>query len=93
MRERVEAVAQELAQGKLKVEESKAGMVRTRNEVGRAWLAVGDILIRDRQPELAAQIVRFIDGMPEPRTEREHIAAGLLASRPNIKAREQQTTR
>ena len=31
----------------------EASLVATRKEIQRAWLAVGDILIRKRQPELA----------------------------------------
>ena len=52
MRERAEAVARELAQGKLLVEPGKASLVSSRSEVHRAWLAVGDILIRHDSPSL-----------------------------------------
>jgi hypothetical protein len=78
MRERAEAVARELAKGKLRIEPGKASLVHTRNEVRRAWLAVGDILIRQRQPELAAHVSRFSDEMPPPQTEKERLAAGLV---------------
>lgn len=78
MREREEVVAQELAQGKLRIEPGKADLRETHEEVQRRWLAVGDILIRQRQPELAAHVRRFSDEMPLPRTEKEHIAAQLL---------------
>jgi len=74
MRERAEVVAQELAHGKLNIEPGKASLVGTRNSVRRAWLAVGDILIRERQPELAAQVKRFSDEMQLPQTEKEWIA-------------------
>src|ERR1700730_5785944 len=56
MRGRAEVVAQELAQGKLQIEPGKANLVSTRNEVRRAWLAVGEILIRERQAELAGAV-------------------------------------
>jgi hypothetical protein len=79
MRERAEAVAQELAKGPLRTEPGKASLVSTRNEVRRAWLAVGDILIRERQSELAAHVRQFSDGMPPAQTEKEWIAAGLTA--------------
>jgi hypothetical protein len=78
MRERAEVVAQEVAKGKLQIEPGKANLVSTRNEVRRAWLAVGDILIRERQPELAAHVQRFVDHMPSPSTERELIATDLM---------------
>jgi hypothetical protein len=77
MRDRSEAVAQELAQGRLRIEPGKASLVNTRNEVRRAWLAVGDTLIRARQPELAAHVRRFSEEMPTPQTEKERLAARL----------------
>jgi len=77
MRERAETVAHELAKGKLRIEPGKASLVATRNEVLRAWLAVGDILIRERQPELAAHVRRFADQLPPPLTEKEQLAATL----------------
>jgi hypothetical protein len=88
MRERAEAVAQELAQGRLRVEPGKASLVNTRNEVRRAWLAVGDILIRKGQPELAAHVRRFSEEMPTPQTEKERLAAGLTARIPHSRVRE-----
>ncbi len=78
MRERAEAVAQELTHGRLRVEPGKASLVNTRNEVRRAWLAVGDILIRVRQPELAALVKRFSGEMSPPQTEKERIADQLM---------------
>jgi hypothetical protein len=77
MREQAEAVVRELAQGKLRVEPGKVRLVGTRNEVRRAWLAVGDILIRERQPDLAALVRRFSDEMTPPRTEKEWIATAI----------------
>src|ERR1700733_9986565 len=68
MRERSEVVAQELAQGKVGIEPGKASLVATRKEIQRAWLAVGDILIRKRQPELAEQVKRFSDQIPPAQT-------------------------
>ena len=88
MRERAEAVAQELARGKLRVEPGKASLVSTRNEVRRAWMRVGDILIRQQQPELAAHVKRFSDDMPTPQTEKEWIAARLAARTRDPRARE-----
>ena len=84
MRERAEAVALELAKGKLRIEPGKASLVETRNEVRLAWLVVGNILIRERQPELAAHVMRFSDQMAPPLTEKEWIAeqlSGRLADR------------
>jgi hypothetical protein len=88
MRERADVVAQELAQGKLRIEPGKARLVATRNEVRRAWLMVGEILIRRRQPELAAHVRRFSDEMPPPRTEKEWVAAEVLGRGPSPPTRE-----
>jgi hypothetical protein len=88
MRARAEAVVQELAQGKLRIEPGKASLVKTRNDVQRAWLAVGDILIRAQQPELAAQVRRFSVGMSPARTEKEWIAARLASRRRDRPVRE-----
>jgi Relaxase/Mobilisation nuclease domain len=78
MRERAKIVVQELAKGKLQIEPGKASLVTTRNEVRRAWLAVGDILIREGQLELAAHVKRFSGEMPPPRTEKERIAEQVI---------------
>jgi hypothetical protein len=78
MRERAEAVARELGKGKLRIEPGKAILVATRKEVLRAWLAVGDILIREQQPELAAHVRQFADQLAPPLTEREWLAARLM---------------
>lgn len=78
MRARAEAVARELAEGRLRVEPGKADMLRTRNDVRHAWQVVGDILLRLQQPDLARQVRRFADGMAPTMTEKETIAAQLL---------------
>jgi hypothetical protein len=51
--------------------------MESRSEVRRGWLAVGEILIRQGQFELATHIERFLDTMPLPRTEKEQIAIGV----------------
>jgi hypothetical protein len=88
MRERAEAVAQELAQGRLRVEPGKASLVNTRNEVRRAWLTVGDILNRERQPELAAHVRRFADQMAPPLTEKEWVATRMAERMRDPRTRE-----
>jgi hypothetical protein len=81
MRKRVEAVARELNAGKLQIEPGKEKLLRTREEVRRAWLAVSDTLSRDGHPEIAMQVRRYLEQMPRPGTEKEYIAARLLARR------------
>jgi hypothetical protein len=93
IREREEAVARELAQGKLRIEPGKAGMVKTNEEVRRRWLEVGDILILERQPELAAQVRRFLRDMPHPQTEKEWMASGLLGHIPRSLTKERPVAR
>ena len=79
---------QELAQGKLRIEPGEARLVGTRNEVQRAWLTVGDILIRERQPELAAHVRRFADQMAPPLTEKELVAARMAERTRDPRVRE-----
>jgi hypothetical protein len=88
MRERAEVVARELAKGKLQIEPAKASLVGTRKEVRLAWLAVSDILIRERQPELAARVRRFSEEMPPPQSEKEWFAARLVERTREPRARE-----
>lgn len=78
MRERAESVARELAKGDLRAEPGKFKLMETRKEVRQAWQTIGDTLIREGQPDLAAQVSRFIDHLPAPITEREWWATRLL---------------
>jgi hypothetical protein len=88
MRERAEAVTQELTRGKLWVEPGRASLLITRNGVKRAWLAVGQILVRQGQPELAAHVMRFSNEMPPVATDKELIAAKLVEHKRTRRARE-----
>jgi hypothetical protein len=74
-------VFRELKEGKLQIEPGKEKLLRTREEVRRAWLAVCDTLRRDGHPELAMQIRRYLEQMPRAATEKEYLAARLLARR------------
>ena len=65
------------AKGRLRIEPGKARLLNTRDEVLRAWRMVSDILIRERQPELAVQVRQIVEQMSPPHTEKEHIAARL----------------
>jgi hypothetical protein len=81
IRKRVEAVFRELKEGKLQIEPGKEKLLRTRKEVRRAWVALSDTLIRDGHSELATQVRRYVEELPRPGTEKEYIAARLLAPR------------
>jgi hypothetical protein len=78
MRERAEAVARDLSRSSAGVEPGKAKLAETRDNVRRAWRTVSEILIRDKQPDLAAQVRRFAEQMPPPMTERDWLAAKLV---------------
>jgi hypothetical protein len=91
MRERADAVARELAQGKLRIEPGKAGLVETREEVRSRWLAVSKILTREGQPELAAHVRQFSEQMSPPKTEKEWMATKLAAHARDDRARENPT--
>jgi hypothetical protein len=87
-RKRVNAVAQELVQGKLRVELGKAKLIRTRQEVRRGWQAVSDELARQGRPEIAVQVRQYVEQMPKPLTEKEYIATKLLERTREPKTRE-----
>jgi hypothetical protein len=77
-RARAEAVAQDLLNGNLGIEPGKSKLTETRADVERGWRGTSDILHAQRHPELAAQVRRFLAQMPEPRTEKELVAAALM---------------
>jgi hypothetical protein len=79
MRERAEVAAQDRSRGITPVEPGKAKLLETRNIVRRAWWTISEILIRDKQPDLVAQVTRFAEQMPPPRTEREWLSARVFA--------------
>lgn len=86
MRERTEAVARELARGgSVRAEPGKARLMGTRDQVRRGWWAVSEILMRDEQPELAAQARQFAQQMPPPTTEREWLAGKLTGRDPRTR--------
>jgi hypothetical protein len=88
MREHAEAVIRDLSRGITQVESGKAKLVETRNNVRRAWWTVSEILIRDKQAELAAEVRRFAEKMPPPLTEREWLLGRLHEDTPPQRARE-----
>src|SRR6266513_3132833 len=77
-RARAESVAAELLNGNLRSEPGKSKLIETRKDVERGWRAISDILRAQGHPELAAQVHRFIDQMPPPRSECEQIATRLI---------------
>ena len=88
MRGRADSVARGLSHGAVQVEPGKRKLVETRKTVRRAWWTVREILVRDGQPELAAQVQRFVAQMPAPLTEREWLAGKLIEHKHTARARE-----
>lgn len=88
MQRKVESVTAELLTGGMKLESGKSKLIATRKAVERSWRAIGDILMSEGQPELAAQVERFVARMPPLQTEREWIASQLLAHVPPPGSRE-----
>jgi predicted RNA-binding protein YlqC (UPF0109 family) len=88
MRERAEAVACDLLDGRRQVETAKARLVETRNNVRRGWWTVSEILIRDNHPELAAKVKQFAERMPPPMTEQERLAGAIVERSRPPRARE-----
>jgi Relaxase/Mobilisation nuclease domain len=78
MRKRAEAVAAELVTGHWHIEQGKATLLTTRREVDRGWRAVSDILARQGQLDLVADVRRFAKDMSSPLTDRERLAAQIL---------------
>ena len=75
---RAKAVAQELLDGDRKPDPDKSKLIQTRKEVERGWRTIGEILLAQGHPELAAAVPVFLRQMPPPRTEREQIADMLV---------------
>lgn len=76
--DRVRSVAAELMEGGVRIEAGKSKLVATRRRVERNWRAIGDILLSQGELELSNDVKQFAEAMPEPRTEKEQIAAALL---------------
>ena len=78
MRQKVEAVADELRQGGLRPEAGKEKMVKTREDAKSLWLAIADALTAQGEGGLAGEVKAFVARMPKVRTDKEQIAAQLL---------------
>ncbi len=79
MRRKVEAIAKELQAGRMPHEPGKTKLVATRQAVTGEWLATAEALREQGEAELAREVDAFLRSLPRVRTEKEQIAAGLLA--------------
>jgi hypothetical protein len=78
MRNRVEGVARELFAGGWRIDPGNATLLKTRKEIDRGWRAVGEILDRQGESELADGVRRFNSTMGPPLTDREQMAAIMI---------------
>ncbi len=78
LRSRVELTVAELVKGNVRPEPGKSRLLETRKQIERGWRDIGNILAAEGHRELAADVRRYVDDLPIPRTEREQIAEGLL---------------
>ena len=76
-RELAESVARELQNGNMRAEPGKAKLLQTRQDVEHGWQAISRMLERGGQSALAAEVNRYVERMPPPRTEKERIADQL----------------
>lgn len=78
VRARANEVGREILRGALRPGPGKRGLMETRKEVERGWLAVTEILAAQGHTELARELIGFVAQMQPPRTDREMIADSLL---------------
>jgi hypothetical protein len=90
VRAQTEAVAAELLKANSHVEPSKRTLVETRRIIESGWRTLVDNLAKVGHQDLARDVQLFVERMPPPRTEKELIAARLLA---RTRAREHKISR
>jgi hypothetical protein len=93
IRARAEAVARELAAGRLNPEPGQRVLLETRRAVLEGWRTLAGILERDGNPELAGDVRRFADTMPPPWTEKQAMARQLATHFRTHRTYEQAPTR
>ena len=93
IRDRAHAATTGLEKGALQEEEGKAKLRATRTEVERGWAAVGEILVAQGHPELAAEVRRFAKHLPVPMTAREQARAAITTQTPQYPDRDYLMTR
>jgi len=79
MRAQADAVAAQLMKGGVAPEAGRQTLVETRRRVEAGWRGASDILNRQGDFELEAEVKRFISAMPPPRTQKEWMAEFIIA--------------
>lgn len=87
VRARDEGVGGELHSDRFRAEPGKETLVQTRNEVARGWREVSETLAAQGQIDRTAEIMRFVERMPPPRTDLEMIAEELGKDQRDPRAR------
>ena len=93
VRAQTESVAAELLRGNVRAEPGKHKLVETRKSVEGGWRSVANLLAMDGHQDLAADVRRFVEGMPPARTDRESVADELRWRQRNLHVRDQHRTR
>lgn len=78
MRLRAQALAAEGLCGNPPLETGKPGILKTRRLVEDGWRAASAILEAQGERELALQVLRFVDQMPPPQTEKELLRTKIM---------------
>lgn len=93
VRQRVQAVVQELSRGEIGAEPGNQRLLLTRRRVEEGWRAVECKLIDEGRIELARDVHRFVERMPPARTDEEWLAHDVLTRAQQMRTRELALTR
>jgi hypothetical protein len=93
MRARTEAIARELAEGRLQPEPGQRLLLETRRAVLDGWQGLVDILQHEGYAQLAGVVRRFAETMPPALTEKERLTRQLGAQFGIRRVRQQAPTR
>ena len=77
VRAQAETVSAEFLKGNFRVEPGKRNLIETRKAVEGGWGSIANILAKGGHHDLAGDIERFVDRMPQARTDRETVAQEL----------------
>ena len=80
LRARVEAIAEEAISGISRREPGEQALLETRSKVLDGWRIAADLLLRNGNSALAADVRTFMSAMQVPQTDQDRIRADLLAA-------------
>lgn len=79
VRERTEALEAEMRNGAKIAESAKGQLLATRKYIVLGWRAIAELMRSTGEHGNAEQIEAFVRRMPDPRTDKEWLRAGLLS--------------